>query len=63
MWIRARHRRQDGVQRLEVFHRFCALSPDAQTVVAELVRWLYEANPQTREQLLASLDALALRVG
>lgn len=51
--------RRRGPKRLAVYHAFCALSPEAQTVVAELIFWLRRSNPQSRRQLKASLDALA----
>ena len=46
-------------KRLAVYHAFCELSPVAQTVLADVVLWVRKANPQSRRQLLACLNALA----
>jgi hypothetical protein len=46
-------------KRLRVFHEFCALSPEAQTVAADVIRWLLRTRVETRAQAMASLDALA----
>lgn len=66
MISKAVHRRAASLtltppKRLLVFHAFSELAPDAQAVVSDLVLWLHRWNPQSRQQLRASLDALAQR--
>lgn len=46
-------------RRLEVFHVFCELPPEAQAVVADMVFWLRRTRAASRRQVRASLDALA----